>query len=87
VVRDIVVSLLGILVLTIFLALFACAPPELDFTAPVVEEPKVKTNCKMTVVNRHTQDGALCTGNYLATGLVSISPTKIQCAQVDLDCQ
>jgi len=63
----------------------------LNFCAPKLglapnDDPHTQTNCVMKVVNRHTQDGSLCRGDFVGTGVVSLSPMKIQCAEVDWEC-
>lgn len=63
----------------------ACAPPELG--PEPTTDPVVTTECEMTVVNRHVQDGALCKGDFVATGMVSLSPARIQCASIDWKCE
>ena len=85
--KELLTCLTLFLGLLFFLAVFACAPPELDLAQPIKEGPKVTAVCKTVVINRHIHKGAICVGEFIATGLVSISPTKIQCAQIDMACE
>ena len=68
------------LCLTFLWSLTKCAPPRIEV---VPDDPKVQSNFKMKVINRHTQDGTECLGDFFAIGLASFSPPKVRCAELD----
>ena len=62
-----------------------CAP-ELGDVPPIHSVVPKTGNCKVILANTKDVDAMMCPEGYVALGVLSLSPTKIRCAEVDAEC-
>lgn len=69
----------------VFLFVLAVCAPNIGEIPKIL--PMVATgNCAYDLVEMKDVEGTLCPAPMLAVGIVSISPTVIRCAIIDMNC-
>lgn len=80
------VQLEMILRLLPFFLIIACAKLPDTGNAPPMNNLTPDGNCKVKLAASTEVDGMMCPAGHVALGVSSLSPSRIRCAQVDVEC-